>query len=46
VEDHHGLLEGGISLEPFVSMQLPLQEWRTAFDAVIDKRVYKAVLLP
>lgn len=40
------LLEGGISLEPFVSMQLPLQEWRTAFDAVIDKRVYKAVLLP
>ena len=40
------LLENGLSLEPFVSMRLPLQEWRTAFDAVIGKKVYKAVLLP
>ncbi len=40
------LLEKQISLEPFVSMELPLQEWRTAFDAVINKKVYKAVLLP
>ena len=35
-----------VTLSPFLSMRLPLEEWRTAFDAVIHKRVYKALLLP
>jgi hypothetical protein len=27
-------------------MQVPLENWRTAFEAVMQKKVYKAVLLP
>lgn len=40
------LLEKGVSLEPFVTLQLPLEQWKEAFDAVLEKKVYKAVLLP
>ena len=40
------LLEKGVSLEPFVTLQLPLEQWHEAFDAVLEKKVYKAVLLP
>lgn len=35
-----------VVLEPFVSMSVPLEDWRAAFDAVIQKNVYKALLLP
>lgn len=35
-----------VTMSPFLSLRLPLEEWRTAFDAVIHKRVYKALLLP
>lgn len=35
-----------VTLSPFLSMRLPLEEWQTAFDAVIHKHVYKALLLP
>ena len=35
-----------VTMSPFLSMRLPLEEWRTAFDAVIHKQVYKALLLP
>ena len=40
------LLENGISLEPFVTMAKPLEQWKEAFDAVLERTVYKAVLLP
>ena len=40
------LLAGGVSLEPFVTLQLPLEQWKEAFDAVLARTVYKAVLLP
>lgn len=40
------LAEKKVTLKPFVSMRAPLEEWRTAFDAVMQKKVYKAVLLP
>ncbi|WP_300757606.1 zinc-binding dehydrogenase [uncultured Oscillibacter sp.] len=35
-----------VTLSPFLSLRLPLEEWRAAFDAVIHRRVYKALLLP
>ena len=40
------LLKNGVSLEPFVTLQLPLEQWKEAFDAVLARTVYKAVLLP
>lgn len=40
------LEEKKVTLKPFVSMQVPLENWRTAFEAVMQKKVYKAVLLP
>lgn len=35
-----------LTLAPFVSLQTPLANWREALDAVLAKKVYKAVLLP
>ncbi len=35
-----------VTLDPFVSMQVPLENWKTAFEAVMQKKVYKAVLIP
>lgn len=40
------LREDRITLQPFMSMQKPLAQWQEAFDAVIRKTVFKAVLLP
>lgn len=40
------LKEKKIELAPFLSLCTPLHDWRSAFDAVIQKKVYKAVLLP
>ena len=40
------LREDRITLRPFMSMQKPLAQWQEAFDAVIRKTVFKAVLLP
>lgn len=40
------LADGRVTLAPFVSMAVPLSEWNRAFDEVIGKRVYKALLLP
>ena len=40
------LQEKKVNMKPFVSMQVPLEKWRDAFQAVIEKKVYKAVLLP
>lgn len=40
------LADKKVTLAPFVSMEASLEGWRAAFDAVIQKKVYKAVLLP
>lgn len=40
------LAEKKVVLKPFVSMQVPLENWKEAFEAVIQKKVYKAVLIP
>lgn len=40
------LAEKKVTMAPFVSMQVPLEDWRQAFDAVMQKKVYKALLLP
>lgn len=40
------LEQGKVALAPFLSMRTPLENWREAFDAVMQKKVYKAVLLP
>ena len=40
------LAEKRVTTAPFLSLELPLEEWRAAFDAVEQKRVYKALLLP
>lgn len=40
------LAERRVTTTPFLSMQKPLTQWREAFDAVMQKRVYKALLLP
>ena len=40
------LAEKKVTLKPFVSMRVSLDNWKPAFDAVIQKKVYKAVLLP
>lgn len=40
------LSEKKVTMRPFVTMQVPLEDWKSAFDAVIQKKVYKAILLP
>lgn len=40
------LEEGKVTMEPFVSLVLPLSRWKEGFDAAIQKSVYKAVLIP
>lgn len=40
------LKEGRVKLSPLVSRQYTLTQWKTAFEAVIRKEVYKAVILP
>lgn len=40
------LAEGKITMEPFVSLTLPLSRWKEGFDAAERKTVYKAVLIP
>lgn len=40
------LAEKKVTMAPFVSMQVPLEDWQQAFDAVLKKKVYKALLLP
>ncbi|MBR5218228.1 MAG: alcohol dehydrogenase catalytic domain-containing protein [Clostridia bacterium] len=40
------LAQGKLTLAPYVSMQTPLENWKEAMDAVLAKKVYKAVLLP
>lgn len=40
------LAEKKVSLTPFISMRVPLDNWKTAFDAVKQKKVYKAILFP
>lgn len=40
------LQENQIALRPFMSMQKPLTQWQEAFEAVIHKEVFKALLLP
>ena len=40
------LAEGKLSLAPFVSMKTSLDNWKEAFDAVLAKKAYKAVLMP
>ena len=40
------LAEGKVTLDPFVSLALPLSRWQEGFNAAIQKTVYKAVLIP
>lgn len=40
------LADKKVTLAPFVSMESSLEDWKAAFDAVIQKKVYKAVLIP
>lgn len=40
------LARGALTLEPFVSLTLPLSRWKEGFDAAARKIVYKAVLIP
>lgn len=40
------LEEGKVQLAPLVSRQYSLDQWQAAFEAVIRKEVYKAVILP
>ena len=40
------LTQKKVELAPFLSLKAPLQDWRSTFDAVVRKKVYKAVLLP
>ncbi len=40
------LASGRFNLRPLMNMQVPLSEWKSAFDAVIRKEKYKVVLLP
>ena len=35
-----------LSLEPLLSLRLPLEEWEKGFDAVESKKAYKVVLMP
>jgi threonine dehydrogenase-like Zn-dependent dehydrogenase len=42
----HLLKEKKVSLEPLLSLRLPLEEWEKGFDAVESKRAYKVVLMP
>ena len=38
--------EKKVNLSPFVSMKLPLSEWKRGFNAVINKEAYKVVFCP
>ena len=40
------LEEKKVTLKPFVSMRVSMDNWKTAFGAVMRKKVYKAVLFP
>ena len=40
------LAQGTLTMEPFVSLMLPLSRWKEGFDAAARKAVYKAVLIP
>ncbi len=40
------LRENRIDLSPYVSMKVGLEDWKAAFDAVINKKVYKALIMP
>jgi threonine dehydrogenase-like Zn-dependent dehydrogenase len=40
------LKEKKISLEPLLSLRLPLEEWQKGFEAAENKQAYKVVLLP
>ena len=40
------LRAGKLTMEPYLSMQVPLENWTEAFEAVMQKIVYKAVLIP
>lgn len=40
------LAEKKVDLSPFISLKVPLDNWREAFQAVLDKKVYKAVIMP
>jgi threonine dehydrogenase-like Zn-dependent dehydrogenase len=39
------LKENKVSLEPLLSLRLPLEEWRKGFEAAENKQAYKVVLL-
>ena len=40
------LNEKKVSLEPLLSLRLPLEEWEKGFDAAENKQAYKVVLMP
>ena len=40
------LAQGKVTLEPFVSLKVPLDQWRTGLNAVLAKTAYKVLLLP
>lgn len=40
------LNDGAISLEPLISLKLPLDDWKQGFDATENKTAYKVLLLP
>jgi len=40
------LEEKKVSLEPLLSLRLPLEEWEQGFDATENKQAYKVVLMP
>ena len=40
------LAEKKLDLSPYVSMKVGLDDWKSAFDAVINKKVYKALIMP
>lgn len=40
------LKTGKVDMRPFVSMKTTLSDWEEAFEAVIQRKVYKAILMP
>lgn len=38
--------EGKVNLEAMTEMRLPLDEWEKGFDAIIEKKAYKVLLIP
>ena len=40
------LEEGAVDLRPILSLEVPIEDWRRGFDAVIEKAAYKVIINP